>query len=934
MRSERVDAAGLTTSRVRSAQGVETIEHPDGLKTETHYVADARFGQSVKRVASARLTTPGGRTLNTLHSVRHETAEGDALLELASARETRSLNGATYVSSWDPLTRIAIQTSPSGRTVSVESDPYGRPTRLEAVGRLPLEYTYDASGRIETIVQGARRLSYAYDAAGHLDVELLEDTAAAQVLRRTEYDFSADGQLLGRRRGSPANVVSHRYDASGLMTALVAPGGATHAVSWSDAGLRRDYVAPDSTVIRYERDADYDVTSETVGGRLSVSYEYDAAGRMSRSLFSGRSVERTFDPATGQLATVTDSVGGAQASILSYSWDANLIRAETIVAGDVSWSVERDFDDRMRVTRRRVDGAHEIVLSYDLDGLLRSAGPVSLTWDAGSPDLRATKVGQVSTARTYDGFGQVESISTTVGANEALGIAISRDLSGRALEHLETGSLGAGTFSYAYDADDRLAGVSLDGLPIESYRIDARGNRIGVTRAGQTLMASYDQRDRVLSFGSRTYSWGAERSARGWTDSSSGEVIGLNHDALGGLRAVTSSTGADVSYVLDPTGRRVARLVNGTRTHAWAYKDGANPIAEYDGAGVLTARFIYASHAHVPDAMIKGGATYAFVHAPDGSVRAVIEAQTGAVMQHIEYGPFGRVLSDTNPGFQPFGFAGGLYDAETELVQLGVRTYDPFSGRWMNAEPAGFAGGSYNLYTYAYGDPVNYVDADGQLPFLVVFAAGALLSAAIDAAIQSYTKGCVNLGQLAFSAALGGIGSGVAGFISSRIVAALGVRAGIAAAYSSGALPGLAFDTVASMSAQIFTKSYSTAVAIGTNTALGASAAGLQSTTNNIAGGATGLHGDQGGIFEGTAQTAALGGAFGGIGTGLGAKASSFATQQVFGSRPAMTINNIANYAGTYLSSRTAAESFGRSVGDVVGMSLERLPAGIPIKKR
>jgi hypothetical protein len=25
---------------------------------------------------------------------------------------------------------------------------------------------------------------------------------------------------------------------------------------------------------------------------------------------------------------------------------------------------------------------------------------------------------------------------------------------------------------------------------------------------------------------------------------------------------------------------------------------------------------------------------------------------------------FGNVLADSNPGFQPFGFAGGLYDAD------------------------------------------------------------------------------------------------------------------------------------------------------------------------------------------------------------------------------------------------------------------------------
>jgi hypothetical protein len=35
------------------------------------------------------------------------------------------------------------------------------------------------------------------------------------------------------------------------------------------------------------------------------------------------------------------------------------------------------------------------------------------------------------------------------------------------------------------------------------------------------------------------------------------------------------------------------------------------------------------------------------------------------------------VTADTNPGFQPFGFAGGLYDQDTKLVRFGARDYDP-----------------------------------------------------------------------------------------------------------------------------------------------------------------------------------------------------------------------------------------------------------------
>ena len=59
----------------------------------------------------------------------------------------------------------------------------------------------------------------------------------------------------------------------------------------------------------------------------------------------------------------------------------------------------------------------------------------------------------------------------------------------------------------------------------------------------------------------------------------------------------------------------------------------------------------------------------------------------------MDYDSFGNVLQDTQPGFQPFGFAGGLYDPDTKLVRFGARDYDPRTGRWTAKDPILFAGG-------------------------------------------------------------------------------------------------------------------------------------------------------------------------------------------------------------------------------------------------
>ena len=137
-------------------------------------------------------------------------------------------------------------------------------------------------------------------------------------------------------------------------------------------------------------------------------------------------------------------------------------------------------------------------------------------------------------------------------------------------------------------------------------------------------------------------------------------------------------------------------------------------VAELDGSNNVVSRFVYAGGSNVPDLMLKGGATYRILTDPVGSVRLVVDAASGAVAQRLDYDGFGSVVVDTNPGFQPFGFAGGLYDPDTGLVRFGARDYDAQTGRWTAKDPIRFAGGDPNLYAYAANDPVDSRQAGGE----------------------------------------------------------------------------------------------------------------------------------------------------------------------------------------------------------------------------
>ena len=165
--------------------------------------------------------------------------------------------------------------------------------------------------------------------------------------------------------------------------------------------------------------------------------------------------------------------------------------------------------------------------------------------------------------------------------------------------------------------------------------------------------------------------------------------------------------------MIDGQDRRIGKKVNGTLTQGLLYDDQLTPVAELDGSNNIVSRFIYGTRANVPDYLIKGGVIYRIISDTLGSPRLMVDVNTGTVAQEIDYDEFGVVMTDTNPGFQPFGFAGGLYDKDTGLVRFGARDYDAQTGRWTAKDPILFAGGDTNLYGYVLNDPINFLDPEG-----------------------------------------------------------------------------------------------------------------------------------------------------------------------------------------------------------------------------
>ena len=240
------------------------------------------------------------------------------------------------------------------------------------------------------------------------------------------------------------------------------------------------------------------------------------------------------------------------------------------------------------------------------------------------------------------------------------------------------------------DVRGRLVSATTNGVVSESYAYDANGNRLG---------GEYDAQDRQLAFGGETYAYDLNGSM------TNRNGVALTWNLFGRLMSV-----GNVSYWRDEQQRLCSKEVGGEPVKDWMWS-GSRLVAEYDSAADEISVFVYAG-ATAPAYMIRGGVTYRIVTDNQGSVRLVVHSETGEVAQRLDYDSFGRVLCDTNPGFQPFGFQGGLYDPDTGLVEFGCRWYDAETGRWISKDPIGLSGG-LNLYEFCKNNPILYVDPSG-----------------------------------------------------------------------------------------------------------------------------------------------------------------------------------------------------------------------------
>jgi RHS repeat-associated protein len=615
-----------------------------------------------------------------------------------------TLTHQTLFTNYDGADRPRAITLPDASQVLMTYDRDGNVASVTPPGKSPHGMTYGPRGRIESYTPPVgNAVSFQYDLDRRMD---LIDFGLDAFNQPNQVDFEyhpTTGQLSTIT--SPTGTINVGFE-NGHMTSLSAPsisGSIVTSIAYDGfLPTTLSWAGPVAGEVNWTYNDRFLIATETIGAlpATTVNYSYDDDGLVTQA--GGLAIAR--DPANGRV--VSKTIGNIRESF-AYN----------------------EFAELSRQTVELMNGTSVVETLYDV------------VYDDNGVNGNRDALGRITKKTEWIVSGDVPN----------------GDGSPRALD--------ARTYDYGYNPEGRpwLESVAVDGAVVSSYGYDDNGNRTSVELNWSQLGydasfdaslseadTEYDEADKLLHYGTKAYSWNAFGQLSSMTDSANGETTAYEYDLFGNLLSVALPDGRTIEYEVDGAGRRVGRReldVDGNEIsfRGWIYRDLLRPIAEVDALGNVVARYVYSdgdgarqngidqlstrlganqdtslgfSGSNVPEAielLDEFGAvtqTLALSINQVGSVQLVTDAASGDVAQRIEYDEFGRVVFDSAPGTQPFGFAGGIFDTETELVRFGARDYSPTIGRWLRKDPIRLRAG-HNGYQYVYGDPIGFVDSTG-----------------------------------------------------------------------------------------------------------------------------------------------------------------------------------------------------------------------------
>ncbi|MEN3157788.1 RHS repeat-associated core domain-containing protein [Alkalimonas sp. NCh-2] len=175
--------------------------------------------------------------------------------------------------------------------------------------------------------------------------------------------------------------------------------------------------------------------------------------------------------------------------------------------------------------------------------------------------------------------------------------------------------------------------------------------------------------------------------------------------------AEVSTPERELSYRYNFKGQRAEKIEDG-QSRYYLYNQDNLLVAEIAADGTVAKEYIYLEGE--PLAMLVDGQLYYYHNSHLGTPLLLSDAQQQVVWQ-AEYSGFGKAEVQVAIVENQLRFPGQYFDEETGLHYNYFRDYDPETGRYLQSDPIGLAGG-INTYGYVLGNPLIYTDFYGLYP--------------------------------------------------------------------------------------------------------------------------------------------------------------------------------------------------------------------------
>jgi RHS repeat-associated protein len=200
------------------------------------------------------------------------------------------------------------------------------------------------------------------------------------------------------------------------------------------------------------------------------------------------------------------------------------------------------------------------------------------------------------------------------------------------------------------------------------------------------------------------------------------------------MQLVAVDDSATARYFYDGRGRRIRVLAGGSGRYVY-YDQFGRICSEFDGLSRWARDFIYLNgriiarlEKHYESEPEKMGEALDidpppplplpididvfYYHTDHLGTPLVMTNDRGNICWKARYYPFGELSYEWVSAANYIRFPGRWEDEETNLYYNWHRYYDPATGRYLQADPIGLAGGM-NLYSYVANDPINFADPLG-----------------------------------------------------------------------------------------------------------------------------------------------------------------------------------------------------------------------------